>query len=561
MAKVQKGQRQTIAGALKQFSGFTIRMFLLSAIIMGIFMALIFVNVYNFYNVQFVTENYQMEIRKDVQTINKRLLFALASGDEKVTADQKEDLEGRFPKIQGYFSKISKNLNNKDLGNRLDTNWKAFENASFEMIALIEAGDAEGALAYYNSTLNDVSETLADSLDETGELAGKAAGNKYKTILVIIGISVLVLICAQIVIMVMNKKTTTYLVKEIGDDLDILKRASTEIAAGNVHVEIDYDSDNEIGIVARELRKAVDSLAYYIDKIENVMSTMAGGNFNINFERDFDGDFKSIQDAIESFSREISESMNEITEVSEMVSDGASQIAGAGQNLAETVTNQANIVDDLSVTVDKITDQISGNSTDATSISREVEAVAGNIVDGNKRMQDVVKAMDAISASSHEISKIIDTINAIADQTNLLSLNASIEAARAGEAGKGFAVVATEVSQLAGQTVEAAQNTAGLINASLKSVEEGITIANNTAEQLDGMVAQVQGIAAKVKTIADASNQQAESIKEMSASIKEISTVGQNNAATSEQSLAISSEMSEHANSLRGLVEKFELRK
>ena len=125
----------------------------------------------------------------------------------------------------------------------------------------------------------------------------------------------------------------------------------------------------------------------------------------------------------------------------------------------------------------------------------------------------------------------------------------------------GFAVVATEVSQLAGQTVEAAQNTAGLINASLKSVEEGITIANDTAEKLNGMVAQVQGIAEKVKTIADESNSQATSVREMSSNISEISSVGQNNAATSQESLALSYEMNEHANSLKGLVGKFELKK
>ncbi len=551
----------TIAGALRGFSGFTIQMFLSATIVMAVFLGVIFYNFYTFYNVQFVTEKYQMEIRKDVQTINKRLLVAVASNDPDVTASQKEDLEGRFPKIEGYFSTISGNLNNETLGTQLTTNWKAFEEASFEMLALVEAGDCAGALEYYNSTLNDVSEALADSLDETGNLAEAAAANKYITINVIIGAAVTVLVVALIVIIIINKKKSQSMITNIEQDLNVLAKATEEIAKGNVHVEIDYEAENEIGRVVNQLKIAVDALVYYIDQIANVMSTMAGGNFNIHFERDFDGDFKEIQTAIESFSQQISDSMTEIMEVSEMVSDGANQIAGAGQNLADTVTSQANIVDDLSVTVGDITDQISNNSTDATAISKEVEVVAENIVEGNRRMQDVVNAMDAISASSQEISKIIDTINAIADQTNLLSLNASIEAARAGEAGKGFAVVATEVSQLAGQTVEAAQNTAGLIGASLKSVEEGIAIANDTAEKLNGMVGQVQGIAEKVKTIAEASNSQAISVKEMKSNINEISSVGQNNSATSEESLALSYEMNEHANSLKGLVKKFELKR
>ncbi|WP_167511315.1 methyl-accepting chemotaxis protein [Pseudobutyrivibrio xylanivorans] len=551
----------TIAGALRGFSGFTIQMVRTISLVMFVFLVIIFYNIYNFYNVQFVTEKYQMEIRKDVQTINKRLLFAVASNDESVTAAQKEDLEGRFPKIEGYFSTISGNLNNEELGSQLTTNWKNFETASFEMLSLVEAGDTAGAVEYYNSTLNDVSEALADSLDLTGQLAETAATSKYITILVVMGVSVVVLLLALIAITVMNKKKCKEMVEHIEADLNILADASAEIAKGNVHIDIDYETDNEIGRVARQLKVAVESLSSYIDEIAKNMQTMASGNFNISFDRNFDGDFQEIQVAIESFSQQISDSMTEIMEVSQMVSDGANQIASAGQNLADTVTSQANIVDDLSVTVGEITDQISSNSTDATSISKEVEVVAENIVEGNKRMQDVVNAMDAISASSQEISKIIDTINAIADQTNLLSLNASIEAARAGEAGKGFAVVATEVSQLAGQTVEAAQNTAGLINASLKSVEEGISIANDTAEKLNGMVAQVQGIAEKVKTIAEASNSQAISVKEMKSNISEISSVGQNNAATSEESLALSYEMNEHANSLKGLVDKFELKK
>ena len=89
-------KKRTIAGALRAFSGFTIQMFFTVAIVIGAFMIVIFLNIYSFYNVQFVTETYQMEIRKDVQTINKRLLFAVASNNPDVTAAQKEDLEKRF---------------------------------------------------------------------------------------------------------------------------------------------------------------------------------------------------------------------------------------------------------------------------------------------------------------------------------------------------------------------------------------------------------------------------------------------------------------------------------
>nr|MCR5216649.1 methyl-accepting chemotaxis protein [Lachnospiraceae bacterium] len=343
--------------------------------------------------------------------------------------------------------------------------------------------------------------------------------------------------------------------------LSILNDAAEEIAKGNVHVSIDYEKQDEIGDVANQLRIAIKSLAMYIDKISDVMSTMANGNFNISFSESFEGDFASIQTAIESFSQKISESMDQIVRVSGMVSGGAGQLADAGQNLADTVNNQANIVDELSKRVNTITDEISGNSTEAENVSRDVDRVVDSIIAGNQKMGEVVQAMNAISSSSEQISQILDTINNIADQTNLLSLNASIEAARAGEAGKGFAVVASEVSQLAGQTVQAAQSTAGLIDESLRNVKEGIRVANATAEELNTMVKQVEGIRDQVKQIAGASTSQAHSVQDLSVNIGQIAEDGRNNAATSEESLALSYEMSEHAESLKEMVDHFELKR
>ena len=553
-------RKETIAGSLNRMTSTTNRIFVGLAILMLVLLGIIAVNFYNFYNVQYVTEKYQMEIRKDVQTINKRLLFAQASQDPAVTAAQAEDLEGRFAKITKYFATISKNLNDDALGSQLTKAWDDVKNASFEMLELVDSGDSAAALDYYNNNLNAVSEVLADLLDATGERADKAAYDKYKSTMLIASIATLALALATAASIVISRKNSRQIIDGIENDLTILKDAAVEIARGNVHVDIDYNKENEIGEVAAQLRDAVASLTMYIDKISDVMSTMADGKFNVYFERDFAGDFASIQTAIESFSLQISNSMREIVDVSGMVSEGSRQLADAGRNLADITTHQANTVDDLSTQVNSISSEISDNSNEAERISSDVNSVVDSIVEGNKKMAEVVAAMNAISESSIQIGRIIDTINNIADQTNLLSLNASIEAARAGEAGRGFAVVASEVSQLANQTVDAAQNTADLINESIKNVEAGINVANATAEELDTMVKQVEQIREQVKQIADASSVQSRSVQDFSYNISEIAEDGRNNAATSEESLALSYEMSEHAKSLKNLVDHFELK-
>jgi methyl-accepting chemotaxis protein len=315
---------------------------------------------------------------------------------------------------------------------------------------------------------------------------------------------------------------------------------------------------SELGIIIQGMNAFKNQAGDILKEIE--ISTKKTSNQSDDLVHNMDLTKDNVANIVESISSIKQEIENQSAGVEESNSS-IEQIMGNIRSLNNSIESQAAGVTQSSAAVEEMVANIASVTQILEKNNQVVNALTSAADKGQQQVKAAVKTADSVLQQSEGILQASSIIQNIASRTNLLAMNAAIESAHAGEAGKGFAVVASEVSKLAGQTVEAAQDTAELINASLRNVEQGINIANETAKKLDSMVGQVQGIADKVKIIAEASNSQAVSVKEMSANIGEISSVGQNNAATSEESLALSYEMNEHANSLKGLVEKFELKR
>ena len=284
-----------------------------------------------------------------------------------------------------------------------------------------------------------------------------------------------------------SKMLGTKIVQSIIEPLIEIEKVTKEIAAGNLHCEIDYRAKNKIGELAHDLRKSVSVLASYVDDISNSMDEFSKGNFAAEPQVEWQGDFKGIRDSFVEFEKSMSTTVKSIQRVADEVADGSQQVSESSNGLAESSTEQAAVTEELTATITNISEQVAKNARNAEDISAKVKNLGGEIAIGNEKMQEMVQSMNEISEASQEIGKIIATINDISAQTNLLALNASIEAARAGEAGKGFAVVADEIGKLADQSNTSAeqirQTIDNLLEESEKSVEVMESVNVLVAEQ------------------------------------------------------------------------------
>ena len=211
-------------------------------------------------------------------------------------------------------------------------------------------------------------------------------------------------------------------------------------------------------------------------------------------------------------------------------------------------------------TTEKVS-QDAENSSHSVALTSDRMAAVGEMADqGRKKMNALTEAMEKINESSRAISEVVTTIENIADQTALLSLNASIEAARAGEAGRGFAVVAGEIGKLANESGDAVNDTRKLIQTSLSHVEHGNAIAADTTNALQEMLGQLQEAVVLAEQARKASDAQVAAMKEIDSGMEKISAVVESNSASAEETSATSQELSAQAESIAGLVSRFHLR-
>ncbi len=389
------------------------------------------------------------------------------------------------------------------------------------------------------------------------------AGEVYKTVAevrIIVGV-----LCAAVAAAVIL--VSLLIMRRVGKELMVMENAIGYLGdldlLADRELEPFYGRTDEIGMIAQTIHHVCGCLRKTIDDVGRILGEMAKGNFAVDVVKNDDyyiGDFKALAESLLTIQTNLTHVLRDISQIANQVDTSADQMSSEAQTLSQGTLEQTVSIDGLASNVTSITSQVQSSAFRCKDASELVDKATGYAASADEKMKQLTKATGNIDQSSTQIGSIIKTIEDIAFQTNVLSLNASIEAARAGTAGKGFSVVAEEVRNLAERSAQAAKDTGTLIGRSIQDVKTG---TESTSEAVSSMLVInecIQSIKKLMDEIASTSVQQSEMISSVEKGIKEISRVVQVNSSAAEKSAAVSRELSDQAKTLNGLLGRFRIK-
>jgi methyl-accepting chemotaxis protein len=339
--------------------------------------------------------------------------------------------------------------------------------------------------------------------------------------------------------------------RRIARPLVLMTERMKRLAGGDIHSPMPgVTSKNEIGVLYDSMSETARALSFYIADISEKLGAMAEGDLRSRRYERYVGDYRPIGSSLVRIQQSMNGALARVIASSRKVQMTAHEMAASSEELSSNAVSQAATIDSIDKSFGQIRDNMERTAAGTTDMLRKTKDASFELTAGGDNVRRMLESMKVIDEAAMSVKAIIGTIDDIAFQTNILSLNAAVEAAHAGVHGRGFSVVADEVRDLAGKSAASAQQTEQLIKGTLDAVGKGMDFAEHSGRQLEGMERLIGEVDELVVRIEAAARDQAETAKEIHRGISTLNAIVQADSAMSEQTASASAVLSQLARDL-----------